>query len=254
MKSKQMRLGIASVVVISATILLWPTGKDLVSQGDQLATPGAPTRAPASLGPALSGSVVNPATGNSEAERKATDFFYRKILNRPSVSRIYHSVLDRLPAGADSELVAVYVAESIARDGSSEFAEFMTHLHEALRDRSMPLFDLLLSQEAALHQDPFEYQMTLNLAAKLDLPGDLKARLLGDAMDIHFTPDPRTGVSAMSTNITNALILMKNNGVTSAEAAPYIQRGVAVNRDDPRAASEFAARANTYYPGSVASP
>src|SRR5262249_38864742 len=102
--------------------------------------------------------------------------------------------------------------------------------------------------------DAFNYQMMLNLAARLSLPGEQKARLLGDAMSIHFTPDPTTGVSALSANITNAFILMKNNGITPEQAHPYIQRGIEVNRDDPKALAEFGARANTYYPGSVPLP
>ena len=128
----------------------------------------------------------------------------------------------------------------------------MMNLHQGLRDRSQELFKLISEQEAALKQDSYTYQMTLNLSAHLDLPPEQKAQLLGNAMSIHFVPDPVSGVSPMSTNITNALILMKNYGITAAQAAPYIQRGIQVNQDNPKSLSEFAARVNAYYPGSMA--
>ena len=205
-------------------------------------------QAPVSRQPA---SAVANKTPSSEAARAASQYFHRELAGLPAVDRIYRSVMNRLPPGEDSELLAVYVAEGIARNGSSGFAHFMGDLHAGLRDRSLQLFDLMSAREASFKQDPFTYQMTLNLAAHLQLPGELKAQLLGDAMDIHFATDPTTGVTAMSANITNALILMKNNGITAAQAAPYIQHGVQVNQDDPQALAEFAARANTYYPGSV---
>ena len=93
----------------------------------------------------------------------------------------------------DSELLAVYIAEGIARNGSPEFAKFMEDLHAGLRERSKEIFDLLLAQENSLGADPFIYQMTLNLAAKLALPNEFKAQLLGHAMGIPFTMDPATG-------------------------------------------------------------
>ena len=190
-------------------------------------------------------------TPESEAAESAKRYFRKELLGNRGVSRIYHSVLDRLPPGQDSDLIAVYISESVARNGSGAFSEFMENLHQGLRDRSRQLYSLLTANEAALMQDPFHYQMMLNLAAKLSLPGEMKAELLGGAMKNHFATDPKSGVSPMSRNITNALILMKNNGISYAQAAPYIQRGVEINRDDPNALAEFAARANAYYPGSV---
>ncbi len=187
----------------------------------------------------------------SEAWVRAKTFFHRELISIEAVSHIYQTILKSLPPGQDSELLALYAAEGIVRNGSSEFAHFMTDLHQSLDERSQALYDMIIAQEQTLMTNSYTYQMTLNLAAHLKLPPEKKARLLGGAMGIHFATDPVRGVSAMSSNITNAFILMKNNGVTEKDAAPYIQRGIDVNKDNPVAAKEFAARANTYYPGSV---
>jgi len=223
----------------------------LLSSSNTTATQKGSPRLPSSLPAAPGRTGVLPANPNSPAAQLAIQYFHDRLESLPTVGRLYRSVTDRLPSGRASELLAVYISEAIARNSSPEFAAFMQDLHEGLKDNSLDLYHLIQAQESELKQDPFIYQMTLNLAAHLELPGDLKAQLLGGALDIHFQTDEKTGISAMSTNITNAFILMKNYGISASEAAPYIQHGIAVNRDDPRALAEFAARANTYYPGSV---
>jgi hypothetical protein len=199
------------------------------------------------------GSLAKPPAGkkDSAVTQSAKKYFHEHLETIPAVDNLFRATRGRLPPGAASELLSMYIAESIARNATPEFAQFMQDLHASLRENSEELADLISERENTLKEDPFIYQMTLNLAAHLDLSGEDKARLLGSAMTIHFETDSRMGVSPMSTNITNALILMKNYGVTAAQAAPYIQSGIATNRDNPKALAEFAARANTYFPGSV---
>ena len=191
-----------------------------------------------------------PATGKSVTELHER-YFEQRLRVQPVVDRIYRSLKEKLPPGEIAELAIEFIAGGPVRNSDPEFVQYMTSLHEAVRARSQELYELLRAQDGALKQDPFVYQMTLNLAFQLSLPKEQIAELLGSAMSIHFAKDGQSGVTMMSANITNAFILMKNSGVTLAQALPYIDLGMATNRDDVEAMKEFAARANAYYPGAV---
>lgn len=179
------------------------------------------------------------------------EYFERTLLGTPVVAAIYGALTRQLPDSDAALLAAIYVAEGPVRNGSPGFARFISALHEEIRTRSNELAELLSSHESTFRQDPFVYQMALNLAFNLAIPPEAKARLLGNALSIPFTRDPKTGVTLMTANITNALILMKNSGVTLEQALPYIRQGLAANSANPDAYGEFVARVNTYYPGAI---
>lgn len=212
----------------------------------QSSSPRAPARTVSSTP-----KTVTAAHGAAAANRFHLDYFDRALLAYPEVSAIYRPLLAKLPPGEPSRLLAVFIAEGPIRNSSPDFARFMTSLLDDIRSRSAELYSLLDTQDALLKQDPFVYQMALNLVFQLDLSSDAKARLYGNAMQIHFTKDGANGVTLMSANITNAFILMKNSGVSVDQARPYIMKGIAANQDDQEALSEFAARANTYFPGAI---
>lgn len=90
--------------------------------------------------------------------------------------------------------------------------------------------------------------MTLNLVRFLAIPQNEKAELLGKALEIPLTLNPNGSPTRASMNITSSFILMSNSGITIDEARPYIQKGIELNRGNPKALSEFMARAKTYYP------
>lgn len=226
-----------------------PVDQPAVSTRD----PAASVQPPTPIEPTLSSPAVpTPKTKkkSSPTEEAALTYFYRNLQGFPAVQRIYRSVQDRLPPSAESDLLATYIAEGIARNGSPEFARFMTDLHTALHDRSQALADLISQNEKALQSDPFTYQMTLNLAARLNLPTEQRAQLLGGAMKLPFALDPVNGVTPMTRNITNAFILMKNYGITAEQAEPYIRQGIQVNQGNPEALREFMVRVRTYFPSS----
>jgi hypothetical protein len=177
------------------------------------------------------------------------EYFHRDLIKNELVSHIYQAVKKKLPDGELAELVAVYVSEGPVRNSSPEFARFMESLHEDIRSRSNELHELLIAQDDQLKEDPFIYQMALNLAFQLEVSPERKARILGSALKTHFERDEEHGVTFMTANITNALILMKNSKVPLAVAMPYLRVGLAVNSDNPEAVREYVARANAYYPG-----
>jgi hypothetical protein len=164
------------------------------------------------------------------------------------VSALYEGVVKLLGPGEINEMIAIYVAEAIARNDSPQFSRFMASLHEALNARAIDVADALLAQNETLKKDPFVYQMTLNLAYVLNVESAKKAQMLGGALKIPFAFDNAGGITLQSANVTTALILMKNAQIPFAQVRPFVEQGVEVNRHDPQALKEFLARVRTYYP------
>lgn len=178
-------------------------------------------------------------------------FFRDKILANAAVSRLYAYSKRLLPGGGTDELMRMYIAEGLNRWDSEEFSTFMTQLMAEMNEHSAQIAAEILARDADLKKDPFVYQMTLNMVAALNLPTAQKAEIMGKAFEVPFATDSSGQMTAMSANITNAFILMKNSGVSPSEASSVIQIGQRANQGNPAGLSEFIARVHTYYPGVI---
>ncbi len=175
------------------------------------------------------------------------DYFRKK----PEVEKIYQTSLQIFGDHPEAKIVAEYFAEGIAREDNTKFSQYMHELIDDLNAGNQSVARLLLEKEAELQKDKFQYQMALNLTHVLKLPRQTKARLLGGALVMPFALDNNGSIDARSTNITNAMILLKSSQVSPTVIFSYIKKGLLVNKNNPAAFKEFQARANLYFPDMV---
>lgn len=74
--------------------------------------------------------------------------------------------------------------------------------------------------------------MILNMAYAMELPSHIKARVLGGALFKPFSFDKEGAITVESTNITNALILMKNSNLPKEHVYKYIKIGLLISALD----------------------
>jgi hypothetical protein len=226
------------------------SGRDVAQQANRvLASLAKPREAESSVAPRRK--TQERPEKQDRLEGFHVSYFNRELLAHEPVKQIYRKLVEKLPRRSGAELIAIYISEAPLRNSQPDFVRFMNALHEDIRARSDEIYEILMEQDAELKKDAFIYQGVLNLAFQLVIPNDRKARLFGNALDLPFEREGESGVTLMSANITNALILMKNSGLSNEEARPYILRGLAANQNHPDSLKEFVIRVKTYYPGVI---
>lgn len=174
-------------------------------------------------------------------------YFNQYLMRKPEVSSLYQYMKDILPRSPVTDLMAMYIAEGAAPDGSIEFNYFLDSLEEKMSYHTHEIYNEVLASEEMLKADPFAYQMVLNMTHSMNLDPDQKARIYGRA--IVSAMEVKDGdISADASNITISFIQMRNSGITAEMARPYIEEGIRLNQNNPEALEEYLARAKTYYP------
>lgn len=200
-------------------------------------------------------------TANSEEIRLAQvaaenhiKYFNQVLLTNDDVKEKYNSALSVLGSHAEAKLVAEYIAEGAARESSAEFSNYMQQLMADLNNGSDDIYRLILSKEHELQKDRFQYQMVLNLAYAMQMPNKAKARVLGGALAVPFASKAAGDDLEASTNITNAMILLKNSKMSNSIILPYLKLGMIVNKKDKSALQQYQSRANAYFPEMIDRP
>ena len=175
-------------------------------------------------------------------------YFEKSLLAKDNVKNIYQNTLKILPLGKNSELIAEYIAEGITRNLSSDFQLYMKSLHNDLNNNTDALYEILTKNEDQLKEDPFVYQMVLNMAAAAKFSPEQKVRLLGGGIATSFKIGADNEMDDTAYNITNAMIHLKNSNLPDEAIRPYLEKGAQINKSNPEAFKEFKARANSYFP------
>lgn len=180
-----------------------------------------------------------------------TDYFNNKILKDESAKIIYQRSLSLLGDSEQGRLTAEYIAEGVVREDTPQFNQYMNDLIADLNNDNKNIINLVISKESELQKNKFQYQMVLNMAYAMEMPSHIKARVLGGALFKPFSFDSKGVVSVESTNVTNALILLKNSNIPKDQVYKYIKIGLAVNSKNKEALIQFQSRANSFFPDMV---
>lgn len=164
---------------------------------------------------------------------------------------IYEQSLKLLGDSEPGRLAAEYIAEGVTREDTPQFNQYMHDLITDLNNDNKNVIDLVVSKESQLQKNKFQYQMILNMAYAMEMPSHIKARVLGGAFFKPFSFDKESSITVESTNITNALILMKNSNLPKEHVYKYIKIGLAVNSKNKETLNQFQSRANSYFPDMV---
>ncbi len=181
-------------------------------------------------------------------------FFKEYFMKNKSVAEVYRSSIDVLGQNPESELVAEYFAEGIAREDSEQFAKYFHDLMTDINQGSQSVSRLLLEKEVELQKEKFIYQMALNLAFAMDIPTHVKARLLGGGLLMPIKLNRDGSIDVNSTNTTNAMILMKASKLPQRMTYSYLKQGLDVNKKDKASLQEYQSRANAYFPDMIDRP
>lgn len=176
------------------------------------------------------------------------DYFKDVILKNPSAKELYQKALNILGNNPEAGLVAEFIAGGVAREDTHIFAQYFRDLLSDLNAGNKDVADLIISKEKLLQENKFQYQMVLNMAFVMSLPVDTKTRILGGALLRPFTYAQDGSISPESTNISNALILLKNSQLPQDKIFAFIRLGMTANKRNPAALREFHYRANAYFP------
>jgi hypothetical protein len=194
--------------------------------------------------------------GNQKLEdyKNHRDYFHETILSNPAAKELYHNSMQTLGNSPQAQLVAEFISEGLARRDTPVFAKYMEDLISELNAGNKDVADLLVAKEKLLQVNKFQYQMVLNMVYMMKLPADSKIRLFGGAVLQPYVIEKNGSISPQSTNIGNAMILIKNSNLPKSKVFSLLKLGLIVNKRNPAALKEFQYRANAYFPEMIDSP
>jgi hypothetical protein len=177
-------------------------------------------------------------------------YFESMLAEREDLKIMHQRSTTYFPQSTKShQLAAMYLTTGLILQSDPEFSQYMMQLSTEIDQNSLALYGDLKEVMPKLKDDPFAYQMAMNLSFNLKIDPTQKAELLGNSLDQVFKFDnSQQDVSADSANISSGLILMKQSGVSYEVAEPYLIKGYEANRNDDNALSEYLARVQAYYP------
>ncbi len=123
-------------------------------------------------------------------------------------------------------------------------------LHQAQKEFNSNPEDVLSTIEKQLpeiRQDPFIFQMAMNLVYQLNLDSEKKGQLFGSEMEYqlaHLEPNPSDTFWVS----VNSLTLAQQAGVKSSDLEPYLQRGLKNSKGSPQLLEEFKVSIRSFFP------
>lgn len=186
-------------------------------------------------------------SAEAQEDTAALSAFKNRLYGSKEAQGLYERAKEKVGDSEEADLIALYIAGGLYGGDDAQFAETLNVLEKRMNLQSRQVVDLLLQNEDRLKEESFIYQMVLNLAYNLQIPSRVKAEVLGRSLDQGFKVTEFGEVPLESTNVTNAMILMKNAGLNIQDVAPFIRKGLdatpaGVSRD------EYLVRVQTYFP------
>lgn len=169
--------------------------------------------------------------------------YFEILRSDPGVERLYVRSKELFK----DEDLAVWISIGLAFDSSVEYGELLNGSLDKINKDPKAYFAKIEQVSKNLPpEDSFIRGQLINLVNHMNLSKKDKVKYFGSEMSRSVTLDSEGRFSPDSLNITTAMIMLKNNGVTKEEAKEFINESLQVN-SDPEIKEKLVSRFNAYF-------
>jgi hypothetical protein len=193
-------------------------------------------------------SLASLTEGSADDKQILEKYLNDQILRNADSRNLHTAALKLFGNNNSSGVIAAFFAVSNVFDSSPEFSKFMFVLDRQIFLNSQDISQGILLHHKEILENPFYEQTVLNLVARLNIDSKSKANLFGPSVDKEVQISPEGEVSASTANITTALILAKNTGVSKEDIQEYLEKSLSRYPNNSIERNELLARINAYFP------
>lgn len=175
--------------------------------------------------------------------------YFNDIVSDPKTNRLFAKTIDLLGESRASVGAAMWMTMGIRLDSSKSYGQSLNSSLQQANSDPKGVYRAVQESIPRIRQDPFIYQMTLNLLSKLEIGKKDKAEFFGREIETQLLSLNSDQPSSSFWVASLGLHLAKEGGVGSREIAPFLQRGAMGLRTNPKVLGEFLRSAEFYFPG-----
>lgn len=173
--------------------------------------------------------------------------YFEILRSDPGVERLYVRSKELFRDSPHKEELATWVSIGLAFDSSPEYGELLNGSLDKINQSAVSNFAQIEQVSKNLSpEDSFIRGQLINLVNQMNVSKKDKVKYFGSEMARGVTLDSEGRFSPDSLNITTAMIMLKNNGVTKKEAKEFINESLQVN-SDPEVKEKLVSRFNAYF-------
>jgi hypothetical protein len=183
---------------------------------------------------------------SEDARRRKANLLER--LENPETRLFFDHTIDFLGGGPGSIQAAKFVALTISFDQSSALTELMADNLSQVKENSDAIMSSLEAGGQDLGINAYFHNRILNLVHQLDVDDGRKAAFYGRTLATELHLDSQGSLDDSSLAFEVALILAKQDEISSPQIESYIADAIESNSASRDAIDALKARVLTYYP------
>lgn len=206
-------------------------------------------------------SLTSPQSGAVEDREVATDKedenalltvagadYFNEIVSDPNTNKLFAKTVGILGESQESVGAAMWMTMGVRFESSKEYGRTLNSALDQANKGADTVYQKVMDKIDEIRKDPFVYQMTMNLIAKLAVEKAKRTEFFGRELETqlgeltHERPRDQFWVANLG------LHLAKENGVEAKDLAPFISRGLKKTRAQQQIFEDFVSNAKFYFP------
>lgn len=184
----------------------------------------------------------------ASASSVAPEDYLLKLRLNSDVDELYKKSSELFEGSSNKDDLATWISIGLVFDSSEEYGTLLNRSLEKINKNPSENFTLIEQVIKKLPpEESFLRGQLINLVNNMNLGSEEKKSFFGNEMVRNVILDSEGNFSPDSLNITTAMIMLKNNGVSKEEAESFITESLQVN-NDPEIREKLLVRFNAYFP------
>lgn len=173
--------------------------------------------------------------------------YFEELRTDQQVDKLYTKSLEVFKDSPQKEDLAIWISIGMTMDSSPKYGSLLNYSLANINQHSQQNLVLIEKMIKGLNQeDSFMRGQLINLVNQMNVEKEEKIKFFGNEMARTVILDAEGRFSPDSLNITTAMIMLKNNGVSKEEANNLITESLQSN-NDPKIREKLMTRFEAYF-------
>lgn len=174
--------------------------------------------------------------------------YFENLVSSKPTARLYEKSKEIFGNSPEGIGAAKWITLGVRLETSPQFAAAFEMATQAVNQNPDAVLEKINKSIATIRADPFIYQMTFNLAFRLNTDLAQLTRFFGQEFEqqlkyLTAKPSDSFWVSKV------ALMLAQQAGITGEDLKPYFKRGIDASKGSPQILLDFKRTAQYHFPG-----
>lgn len=185
----------------------------------------------------------------SKQQIEDSDAYFNKLIKTPQTAELYRRTKTILGSSSTAEAAAKWITLGGIFESTSTYGDVLTRSLQEANRNPKEIIDNINKSIQQVRNDPFIYQMTMNLIYQLSISSTDQSKFYGQEIEQQLKQLKSQEQPSDSFRVAElGLMLAKQAGVSGDDIEPYIKRGLGQSKGPSQILNEFRENATFYFP------